>query len=78
MVNLLKSNSSRWIHENHDRSFRWQTKYGAFSVSKSAEDAVCNYIRNQEEHHRVRSFQEEFAKILQQHGLEWDERYWLE
>src|SRR5690349_18756690 len=52
IVNLLKANSSRWIHEEHDPAFAWQVKYAAFCVSKSAEDAVCTYVRNQEEHHR--------------------------
>jgi REP element-mobilizing transposase RayT len=78
MVNLLKSNSSRWVHENYDRRFQWQTKYAAFSVSTSAEDTLFQYIRNQEEHHRVRSFSEELMLLLQKHGMDYDPRYLLE
>ena len=76
-VNAMKSNSSRWIHEtlpNH-AAFAWQKGYGAFSVSKSADVSVIEYIRNQREHHRVRTFQEEFIGFLQRHSIEYDERY---
>ena len=77
-VNVLKSNSSGWVHENFDPAFGWQTKYAAFSVSKSAEDALFAYIRGQEEHHRVRSYREELVELLERHGMEYDERYLLE
>src|SRR5690348_3371067 len=43
-VNLMKANSSRWVHEKHDRAFAWQVKYAAFSVSRSAEDSLCAYL----------------------------------
>ena len=55
--------------------FAWQTKYGAFSVSLSMEDTVQAYIRNQKEHHRKRTFQEEFRVMLDRHGFSYDERY---
>lgn len=60
-VNVVKSNSSRWIHESSSRlrKFAWQEGYGAFSVSKSEEIKVVRYILNQEEHHRKRTFKEE-------------------
>lgn len=75
-VRLIKSNSSTWIHDElRMREFQWQTGYGAFAVSYSNIDAVKEYIANQEEHHRVRTFQDEFREILRRHGLEWDERY---
>ncbi|MGN6369265.1 MAG: IS200/IS605 family transposase [Phycisphaerae bacterium] len=77
-VNLLKSNSSRWIHENHDRAFAWQNKYAAFSVSKSAEDALFAYIRGQEEHHRKKSYREELIEFLERHELEYNPDYLLE
>ncbi len=57
------------------RLFAWQKKYGAFSVSVSQLDAVMNYIQNQREHHRVRTFQEEFLDLLKKHRIEYDERY---
>ena len=78
LVNAMKSNSSRWIHEKFDPAFAWQTKYAAFSVSKSVEDQLFAYIRNQQEHHRHRSFRDELVEFLERHEMEWDERYLLE
>jgi REP element-mobilizing transposase RayT len=77
LVNTVKSNSSRWIHQNHikARAFAWQEGYGAFSVSKSEENRVIKYIRNQESHHRKRTFKEEFLTFLEKHEIEYDERY---
>ena len=76
-VRNIKSNSSRWIHETFAnlRGFAWQTGYGAFSVSLSNVDDVKRYIANQHEHHRVRTFQEEFIALLKRHNIEYDERY---
>jgi REP element-mobilizing transposase RayT len=76
-VRDIKSNSSRWIHETIAdlRGFAWQEGYGAFSVSRSNVDDVKRYIGSQAEHHRVRSFQEEFLEFLKRHELEYDERY---
>jgi putative transposase len=76
-MQLLKGGSSKWIHETfpEQRLFAWQEKYGAFSVSVSQLDTVTNYIRNQPEHHRTRSFQEEFLELLKRHRIEYDERY---
>ena len=73
----IKSNPSRWIHETFDalRGFAWQARYGAFSLSYSAMDEVRRYIHRQQEHHRVRSFKEEFLTLLQRHNIEYDERY---
>ena len=76
-VSVVKSNSSRWVHESFPkrRAFAWQEGYGAFSVSKSAETNVTRYIRNQQHHHRKRSFKEEFLKFLDKYEIEYDERY---
>ncbi len=76
-VNVLKSNSSRWIHETfpNAKSFAWQEKYGAFSVSRSSQSAVEAYIRQQEVHHRARSFQDEFHALLEKHGIHYDEKF---
>jgi REP element-mobilizing transposase RayT len=73
----LKANSSGWIHETFPNlsGFAWQTGYGAFTVSYSNADGVKQYIANQAEHHRVRTFQEEFVEFLKRHGIEYDERY---
>ena len=76
-LQLLKGGSSKWIHETFPglRDFAWQDGYGAFTVSKSNVDKVIRYIENQHEHHRTRTFQEEFLEFLKRHGIEYDERY---
>ncbi len=75
MVQLLKGNSSKWIHETFSemRSFKWQEGYGAFSIGVSAIDATRTYIQNQAEHHRRRTFREEFETMLRKHGFDFDE-----
>lgn len=77
LIRTIKTNSSRWIHENWPQrgDFAWQTGYGAFSVSLSAAEDVKRYIAAQQEHHRHVSFQEEFAAFLKKHGIKYDERY---
>jgi hypothetical protein len=55
------------------RSFAWQEGYGAFSVGISGVDATVIYINNQTEHHRKRSFREEFIAMLQKHHFEYEE-----
>jgi putative transposase len=57
------------------RLFRWQVKYGAFSVSVSQLEKIVEYIRNQETHHRKMTFQEEFLALLKKHRIAYDERY---
>ena len=75
-LQLLKGNSSKWIHETFPklRSSEWQEGYGAFTIGISGVDATTAYIRNQAEHHRTRTFREEFVAMLQRHGLDYDER----
>jgi putative transposase len=76
-ANAIKSNSSRWIHENAPQSkgFEWQTGYGAFTVSKSAQEQVTNYIQHQEEHHRAWRFTAEFKALLEKHEIPYEERH---
>ena len=73
----LKTSSSARIKEKHRAlaGFQWQGGYGAFSVSQSRAETVKVYIHNQEEHHRTKTFQEEFRLLLKRHGIEYDERY---
>ncbi|MCC5851018.1 MAG: IS200/IS605 family transposase [Verrucomicrobia bacterium] len=80
MVKHIKSSSSRWVNESGKcpHRFRWQIKYGSFSVSQSAIPDVRAYIRNQEEHHKKETFQEEFRRFLKAHGYEGDERFMWE
>jgi len=75
-VQDIKQTSSRWIHETIGvKNFAWQQGYGAFTVSVSNRDAVKEYIANQAEHHRTKSFQEEYVTFLQKHGIKYDEKY---
>ena len=77
IAQVLKGDSSKWIHEEFPtmRRFAWQDGYGAFTVSKSNIADVIEYIKNQREHHRTRSFQEEYLSFLEKHGIEYNERY---
>jgi putative transposase len=77
IMRVVKTNSSRWIHEQWPsrKSFAWQAGYGAFSVSESNCAAVREYIARQEEHHRRMTFQEEFVAFLKRHHVEYDPKY---
>ena len=74
-VQLLKGNSSKWIHETfpEQRMFEWQEGYGAFSISVSGVETTVDYIRRQEEHHRKRNFKEELVEFLKKHNQAYDE-----
>jgi putative transposase len=74
-VQLLKGNSSKWLHEEFRElwSFSWQEGYGAFSIAVSGVADTVAYINSQPEHHRQKSFQEEFIAFLKKHGIEYDE-----
>ena len=75
-VRDLKADSSEWVHKEIDkRLFAWQKGYGAFSVSPSNIESVSRYVRNQEHHHRRKTFQEEYVELLTSSGVEYDERY---
>jgi REP element-mobilizing transposase RayT len=72
----IKVTSSKWVHETTGvRRFSWQDGYGAFSVSPGQADEVRKYIASQEEHHRRKTFQEEYLEFLKRNGVEYDERY---
>jgi putative transposase len=76
-MQLIKGGCSKWVHETfpEHRLFEWQEGYGSFSVSVSQLDKIIQYIKNQEEHHRKVTFQEEFLTLLKKHRVEFDERY---
>jgi REP element-mobilizing transposase RayT len=71
----LKKGSSKWMKTQGIEEFSWQAGYGAFSVSESKIPEVVEYIRHQAEHHRRRTFQEEYREFLVRHGIAFDERY---
>lgn len=77
IIGQRKKASSKWITKvhTHYRPFFWQRGYGAFSVSPSQLDAVLQYVDDQQEHHRTRTFQEEYRELLRKHGVDFDERY---
>lgn len=71
-----KAVSSGWVHnEIRMRGFAWQEGYGAFTVSASQREAVRQYIQQQPEHHRTRTFREEYLELLRRSGVEFDEHY---
>jgi REP element-mobilizing transposase RayT len=75
-VQDIKQTSSQWIHQRIGlRQFSWQTGYGAFTVSASNVVAVTKYIDHQEEHHRTKTFQEEYVAFLEKHGVKYEERF---
>ncbi len=79
-MKLIKANSSRWINDARrvQGRFEWQKGYGAFSVSQSMSETVKQYISAQREHHRRKSFEEEYLTALRNHGIEFDLRYVFE
>jgi putative transposase len=74
-MQLIKGASSRWMNEKHANGFAWQEGYGAFTVGISQKANTIAYIRSQPEHHRKRSFEEEFIAFLKKHDVEYDPRY---
>ena len=74
IARVVKTNSSRWVHEKYKQSFAWQTGYGAFSVSESNVPTVSRYIAEQEEHHEKLTFQEEYLAFLRKNKISYDER----
>ena len=77
IVEELKKNSSKWIKTKSTQyaRFHWQNGYGAFSVSQSNAKTVEDYIANQAEHHRCKTFQEEYREFLNKYEVVFDERY---
>lgn len=79
-VGTVKTNSSKWINEQGfiRGKFNWQDGYVAFSYAKSQRDIVIKYIMNQEEHHRVKSFKEEYIKMLTDFDVAYEDKYLFE
>jgi len=73
----LKSQFSGWVHQTFPlhQGFAWQEGYGVFSVSESQADVVSQYIAGQQDHHHVRTFEDEFIQLLKAHKIEYDPRY---
>lgn len=71
----LKPSVTKWARSIIHPKFEWQDGYGAFSIGESQIPAVRKYIRNQKEHHKKQSFEDEFKSMLTQAGIEFDEKY---
>ena len=80
LVRDIKANSSKWINENKwiDGRFEWQTGFGAFTVGQSQLQTVINYILNQEEHHRKKTFRDEYTEFIKAYQIEFKPEYLLE
>ena len=79
LMRVVKTNSSKWVHETFPAKagFAWQAGYAAFTVSQSNTDPVRRYLAGQEEHHRHVTFEEEFVAFLDRYGVEYDARFLL-
>jgi putative transposase len=74
----IKACSSIWMKQNTSQKyFAWQEGYGSFSVSYSSLEKVYHYIKNQEEHHKTKSFDQEYLELLKKHNLNFDNRFVL-
>lgn len=80
LLQKVKQNSSKWINEKKFTlgKFQWQEGFGAFSHSRSQRNSVINYIMNQEEHHKNKTFREEYLDILKKFDVDYDEKYVFE
>jgi REP element-mobilizing transposase RayT len=80
LVKDIKLASGSWIKDNKLTShrFNWQEGYGAFSYRLRDLDEICQYIQNQEEHHRKKTFKKEYEELLKDFALEYDEKYLFE
>jgi putative transposase len=77
LVGDIKSGSTNFINRRHwvRGRFNWQEGFGAFSYSRSQLDTVVRYIKNQQRHHRARSFRDEYVQLLDKFSVSYDERY---
>jgi len=77
LLEKIKKTSSAWIKRQGQEyePFFWQGGYGAFSVGWSQLEELVRYVDRQEEHHRTRTFQEEYRNLLQKYNVQFDERY---
>lgn len=79
LVKDIKLASSEFIKTNKlFKNFNgWQSGYGAFTYSIEAKENLINYVKNQEQHHKIKSFKDEYLEILKEHGIDYDEKYLL-
>jgi len=77
LVEQIKTSTNEWIKKNNFSRFRfeWQKGYGAFTYSRSQMDTVVNYVMKQEEHHKKKSFREEYLQLLQDFDILYKDEY---
>lgn len=77
IMKSVKSKSSKYINDNHltTRRFEWQEGFGAFSYNHNDLDRVIKYISNQEEHHKIIPFHQEYVELLNEFKIDFDEKY---
>ena len=77
LVQKIKANSSKWVKSKDEslKMFSWQNGYGAFSINPSQTKIVTEYIKNQHEHHKKKTFKDEYLAFLRKYNIEYDERY---
>ena len=77
LIRDIKSNSSKWINEKQftNGKFEWQTGFGAFSIGQSQLPKIINYIKKQEEHHRTKTFKEEYINFLNAYDIDYKTEY---
>lgn len=77
LIKVVKGESSKWINDQGlvKGKFKWQAGYGAFSYSRSQIERVYRYIMNQKEHHKKKTFKEEYIELLEKFEVDFDERY---
>jgi len=80
VMEVVKANSSKWINEQNFLSckFQWQKGFGGFSYSRSRRNEVIHYIMTQEQHHKKKSFREEYLNLLEKFEIEFNEEYIFE
>ena len=83
-VRDIKANSSKWMNErraetrNASDKFEWQIGYGAFTVSYSHTETIRGYIKKQRDHHRIKTFEEEYVELLEKHNIKFAREYLFE
>ncbi len=80
LVKDIKVAAHLWIEEERifPEFIEWQVGYSAFTVSAYEKDGLIEYIKNQEEHHKIESFEDEYRRLLKEHNVEFDEKYLFE
>jgi len=80
IARVIKASSSKWVNQNNwfQDKFKWQNGFGVFSYSRSQIDTVINYILNQTEHHKKKSFKEEYLEILNKLDIKYNDEYLFE